>query len=234
MYLSHFLVDYPSTAHCFSSLLDIKVILLAEGSVIYAGPVDEVVDYFAALGYLQKNTVDVADFLQSIATPDGAMFFAKEGEEHYCASQFAEAFRSSMRYRRILAQLSSPLSCNWNAKHIVNAEDEENTYKTDSKDVTSTIPAEFKQLYRNSFWTSVILNLRRHTTLLKRDREFLIGKTIENCGMGIGMALIFLQSAAFPSSVNGSDKVRNYFNLGCPAEESDEIAACEFYHRGQL
>ena len=175
---------------------DMKVILLAEGSVIYAGPVEEVVDYFSALGYLQKNTIDVADFLQSIATPDGAMFLSRDGEEHFCASQFAEAFRSSTRYRSILAQLSSPLGCNWNAKHTSNAEDEENANQPERKDVTIAIPAEFKQHYRNSFWTSVILNFKRHMTLLKRDREFLIGKTIENCGMGIGMALIFLQSAA--------------------------------------
>jgi hypothetical protein len=219
--------DYPSTAH-FSSSLFFKVILLAEGSVVYAGPVDEVVDYFAALGYLQKDTIDVADFLQSIATPDGSMFFAKEGEEHFCASQFAEAFRSSMMHKRILAQLDSPLSCNWNVKQTVSAKDEENTHQPENMDVTSIVPEKFRHPYRNSFWISVKLNLHRHLTLLKRDREFLIGKTIENCGMGIGMALIFLQSAAYPSSINGSDKVLDYFNLGCPAEESDEIAACEY------
>lgn len=60
------------------------------------------------------------------------------------------------------------------------------------------------------------LHNTRHLTLLKRDKEFLIGKCIENFGMGIGMALIFLQAAAFPSSINSSDKVADYFNQGCP------------------
>jgi hypothetical protein len=205
-----------------------KVILLAEGYIIYAGPVDEVVEYFAALGYRQMNTIDVADFLQSVATPDGLMFFdAKDGEEHYCASKFAEAFRSSLRYKEILAQLSSPLSCNWNAKQTVSVEDEESPRRSESKEVHSTIPVEIKQHYKNSFWISVKLNLKRHLTLLKRDKEFLIGKTIENCGMGVGMALIFLQSAAFPSSFNGSDKVVDYMNMGCPESEVAEVGARE-------
>ena len=220
--LSHFLrlfLYMPPTP--LSSLFD-KVILLAKGCIIYAGPVDEVVDYFDALGYRQMNTIDVADFLQSVATPDGLMFFnAKDGEEHYCASKFAGAFRSSLRHKEILAQLSSPLSCNWNVKQKVCVEDEE------SPEVNSTIPAEIKQQYKNSFWISVNLNLKRHLTLLKRDKEFLIGKTIENCGMGVGMALIFLQSAAFPSSFNESDKVVDYMNKGCPASETDEIGARE-------
>ena len=45
------------------------------------------------------------------------------------------------------------------------------------------------------------LHNTRHLTLLKRDKEFLIGKCIENFGMGIGMALIFLQ-AAVKSALN--------------------------------
>ena len=214
----------PSTP--LSSLFD-KVILLAEGCIIYAGPVDEVVDYFDSLGYRQMSTIDVADFLQSVATPDGLMFFdVKDGEEHYCASKFAEAFRSSLRHKEILAQLSSPLSSNWSVKQTGSAEDEESPRQS-SKEMHSTIPAEIKQLYKNSFWISVKLNLKRHLTLLKRDKEFLIGKTIENCGMGVGMALIFLQSAAFPSSFNGSDKVADYMNMGCPASETGEIGARE-------
>lgn len=190
-------------------------------------------DYFAALGYLQQmNTIDVADFLQSVATPDGLMFFkAKDSEEHYCASKFAEAFQSSARHQEILAQLSSPLTCDWNVKQRLSVKDEEIPYQSESKEVASTVPADIMQHYRNSYWISVKLNLQRHLTLLVRDREFLIGKTFENLGMGIGMALIFLQSAAFPSPINGSDKVLEYINQGCPASQSDEFAACKFPYR---
>ena len=198
------------------SLYD-EVILLAEGYVIYSGPVDNVIDYFARLGYRQLNTMDVADFLQSVATPDGLMMFNADespSNKHYSATEFANAFRSSVEYKEILAQLSSPLTCNWNVKAISTTQDEEN-----QADSSKNIPKEFKQQYRNSFLTSVKLNLYRNLTLLKRDREFLIGKVIENCGMGFGMALIFLQSAAFPSRINESDKVAQYFTDGCPVSD---------------
>jgi len=195
------------------SLFD-EVILLAEGQLVYAGPIEEVVDYFASLGYRQPNTMDVADFLQSVATPDGEMmFYAEESpaNDHYSASSFAEAFKSSQRYKEILTEQSSPLRCNWNGTKLSSVDEENPASEGDGDGI---VPAQMKRQYINSFWTSLGLNVKRNLTLLKRDREFLIGKCIENFGMGIGMAMIFLQSAAFPSSINGSDKVAAFFEQG--------------------
>lgn len=214
------------------SLFD-EVILLAGGQLVYAGPIDEVVDYFAALGYRQPDTMDVADFIQSVATPDGAMMFNAEDstmEEHYSAAAFAEAFKSSERCKEILEEQSSPLSCNWNDGRKLDSVDEENpTSHSNNDNGDGTVPEEMKRHYINSFWRSVSLNAKRNLTLLKRDKEFLIGKCIENFGMGIGMAMIFLQSAAFPSSINSSDNVANYFEQGCQPEMlTEEVAYCEF------
>lgn len=57
------------------SLFD-EVILLSEGMIIYAGPLADVEDYFGSLGYIAPDTMDVADFLQMLSTPDGAELFA--------------------------------------------------------------------------------------------------------------------------------------------------------------
>ena len=93
----------------------------------------------------------------------------------------------------------------------------------------AAVPKELKRRYANPFWTSVSLNVRRNLTLLGRDREFLIGKCVENFGMGIGMAMIFLQSAAFPSGINGSVEVAEYFDGGCVEGSFDaEVSKCEF------
>jgi hypothetical protein len=200
------------------SLFD-EVILLAEGYLIYAGPIENVMDYFSKLGYRPPNTMDVADFLQSIATPDGEMMFNAEespANEHYSARSFAEAFRSSDRHREIVAELTNPLSCSWNVGKLEDV-DEERPQQSDEDDKCNVnVPEDLKHEFANSFWTSVRLNVSRNLTLLKRDKEFLIGKTIENFGMGIGMAMIFLQSAAFPSSINASDSIADYFTDGCP------------------
>ena len=176
--------------------------------------------------------MDVADFLQSVATPDGEMmFYADESpmDNHYSASSFAEAFRSSERHAAIMAELSSPLRVSWSGNQLETV-DEENPSQSNNDAGTSekSVPEAIKQPYMNSFGTSVNLVVKRSLTLLARDKEFLIGKTIENFGMGIGMALIFLQSAAFPSSINGSDKLADYFEKGCPKDGfTEDVAVCK-------
>ena len=41
-----------------------EVILLGEGRILYAGPVDEVTQHFKSLGYVQPERMDPADWLQ--------------------------------------------------------------------------------------------------------------------------------------------------------------------------
>mmetsp|Transcript_3324 Transcript_3324/g.5465 ORF Transcript_3324/g.5465 Transcript_3324/m.5465 type:complete len:1454 (+) Transcript_3324:67-4428(+) len=212
------------------SLFD-EVILLAEGRLIYAGPIDEVVDYFASLGYEQPNTMDVADFLQSVATPDGATMFHSDKspmDEHYSAADFAEAFQKSTRHNTIVNELSSPTRVRWSNKQL-DGIDEENPSGDGGADVSKAFPEEIKDKYKNSFFTATNLIVSRNLTLLKRNREFLIGKTIENFGMGIGMALIFLQSAAFPSSINGSEMVADFISQGCARNGFNEEVSTAYF-----
>ena len=207
------------------SLFD-EVILLAEGQVIYCGPIDDVVEYFRGLGYRPPNTMDVADFLQSVATPDGVLMFDADRSplgSHYTSEQFAEAFRESERYKSILTEQDMPLEVDWSGKlETVDEESPEGQSR-------GKIPTAIKKQFANPFWTSVSLNVRRNMTLLKRDKEFLIGKCIENFGMGIGMALIFLQSAQFPSKLNTSDITAEWFNTGCREEDfTNDVAKSLF------
>lgn len=172
------------------SLFD-EVILLTEGQLVYAGPIEEAAGYFASLGYCQPDTMDVADFLQSVTTHDGNMMFNAEKspkDKHYSATEFAEAFKSSDRYQKILIEQSSPLKCNWatRALHNVREEDVEAQQHNDDMKSNKSLPDGIKSQYMNSFWMSTSLNVKRHLTLLRRDKEFLIGKCIENFGMGIG------------------------------------------------
>ena len=41
-----------------------EMIIISEGRIIYAGPVDEVIDHFCSLGYKIPERMDVADWLQ--------------------------------------------------------------------------------------------------------------------------------------------------------------------------
>ena len=58
-----------------------EVIVMAEGKLLYAGPIEDVQGYFEDLGYQPPDTMDVADFLQVLSTPDAATLWkAPNGE----------------------------------------------------------------------------------------------------------------------------------------------------------
>ena len=76
-------------------------------------------DYFAGLGYIQPERMDVADFLQSIPTSDGALLFDSSkspGDEHYTSQEFADAFKQSEQYEQIIRDLSVPGRLTWTSK----------------------------------------------------------------------------------------------------------------------
>ena len=54
-----------------------QVIVLSEGRIIYAGPVDEVEDYFAFLGFRSPDFLDISDFLQLVSTDDRESLYDK-------------------------------------------------------------------------------------------------------------------------------------------------------------
>jgi ABC-type multidrug transport system ATPase subunit len=164
-----------------------EVILLSEGNIIYAGPIDEVVDYFSALGYEQPPTMDVADFLQSIPTPDGSLMFdpsKSPADAHMGTEEFVEAFKASAQYASIMGQLNSSSPYQWAPAHRNDKgqEGDEEIGKAGGK-TAKQIPEEFKSLFQNSFVRAMKLNLHRHYTLWKRDWGFIIGKMFENIGM---------------------------------------------------
>lgn len=171
------------------SLFD-EVVLLAKGRVVYAGPISKVADYFSALGYKQPATMDVADFLQVIPTPDGALLFDADSSpvsEHYSAEGLAEAFLTSKQHERILRDLGAPYSSPWRVKP-------DDTAETGSRSMSLSfsnhrprlsVPPSVKVAYQNSLWRSIMLNFGRHFTLWKRDKAYIIGKSIENIGMAV-------------------------------------------------
>jgi len=168
-----------------------ELILMCEGHVLYAGPVDEVVEYFAELGYKQPSTMDVADFLQLIPTPDGAMLFNPENsteKEHYSTEKFALAFVESEQYQRIAKELEGPSRYSWKSQKG----DEENGGVN-----SGGVPKQFYVKFQNSFWRSTKLNLSRHFTLWVRDKGFIIGKIFENIGMAVATGGILFSAGRF-------------------------------------
>jgi ABC-2 type transporter len=165
-----------------------EVILLAKGYVIYAGPINQVVEYFESLGYKQSSTVDVADFLQLIPTPDGEMLFdsvSSPVNEHYNAEGFATAFAQSNRFKEIMLELESASPFDW------------------TKPESNGIPKAFTIRYQNTFMRTMQLNLLRHFTLWRRDKAFIIGKLFENIGMAVATGGILFGSGRISFDFDG-------------------------------
>jgi hypothetical protein len=197
------------------SLFD-EVIVMSEGHVIYSGPIDNVVDYFASLGYIQPERMDVADFLQSIPTPDGALLFdssKNSADEHFTSEGFAAAFKASAQYAKITNELNSSSPYSWTSKKATGAADEEEGGTVSS--TTSGVPKEFKIQWQNSFWRSTKLNFRRNFTLWKRDKGFIIGKMFENIGMAVATGGILYGQArlTYSSDDDPQEASQNIYRL---------------------
>jgi hypothetical protein len=208
-----------------------EVVLMAEGQVVFAGKIEEVVDYFAALGYKQPATMvrtrtccarlhrcrsylisrfiyfflkDVADFIQSIPTPDGALYFdaaSSPKSRHYTPFELAEAFLDSMQHQQILDKMDNNSSHEWkpsSKKRIPNLLTASRRGDVEVANAThdkKEVPKQFKVLYQNSFFRSMSLNFYRHLTLWKRDYGYIIGKMFENIGMAVATGGILFGQA---------------------------------------
>jgi ABC-type multidrug transport system ATPase subunit len=171
------------------SLFD-EVILLAQGNLLYAGPISKVEDYFANLGYKAPAHMDIADFLQLLSTSDAEKLFdpppeiAIEQSTPYTASELAKIFRQSDMGKSITMDLELPHKHIWGSARDVEQHEEAN--HLDDK--------RFRRKYANSFPRSIFLNLKRNLTIWIRDRRVLIANAVKNIIMGISVGGVFYQT----------------------------------------
>lgn len=168
------------------SLFD-EVILLAEGKLIFAGPISRVEDYFAALGYKAPKQVDVADFLQLLTTADAEKLYepSEERSKPYTADELANIFRDSVFGESITQDIKAPSKYAWASSH----EDTEVPQHSNCLD-----DSRYRNKYANSFPRSVWLNLKRNITVWTRNRRVLIANAVKNIIMGVSVGGVFFQT----------------------------------------
>jgi energy-coupling factor transporter ATP-binding protein EcfA2 len=181
------------------SLFD-EVILLAEGRIIFAGPIEEVEDYFAKIGYQSPPFMDVADFLQMVSTDDGATLYdpppdIKEIRPNPpTVSELADLYRESSFATKIKFDLASEQDYVWDPKEP----------GSQSKSVSEVGDLrELKKKYANSFPRSSSLILHRFLTLWVRDKRVIIAGAAKNILMGVSVGGVFL-NADDPISIQGA------------------------------
>lgn len=173
------------------SLFD-DVIVIAEGQIIYAGPIEEVEDYFASIGFHCPEFTDVADFLQMVSTDDGASLYdpdeviRKVRPNPPSISELADLFRISDTGQQILKDVESPLPYVWN-------EIEESKHGL-SKVSNLVMSDAVRMQYANHFPRSTMLILRRFLILWLRDRRVIIAGMVKNILMGVSVGGAFFNT----------------------------------------
>jgi ABC-type multidrug transport system ATPase subunit len=173
------------------SLFD-DVIVLAEGQIIYAGPIEEVEDYFANIGFHCPEFTDVADFLQMVSTDDGASLYDPDESirelrsEPPSVAELADIFRRSEHGIRILKDLDSPLPYVWNKV--------EGSQHDESKISNLVMSDGVRQKYANRFPKSTLLILRRFITLWLRDKRVIVAGAVKNVLMGVSVGGAFFST----------------------------------------
>ncbi len=165
----------PETVSLFDEL-----ILLADGKLIFSGPVGEVENYFGSLGYRAPEYLDTTDFLQMITTEDGATLYDPPEEirsvypEAPTFSQLAEIFRQSKLGQQIKEALDSPSKYVW--------KENESQHGSEVSGLGS-MPY-IRKRYANSFPRSTRLLFSRFIRLWIRDKNVIMAGAVKNILMG--------------------------------------------------
>jgi hypothetical protein len=172
------------------SLFD-DVIVLAEGHIIYAGPIEDVEEYFASVGFKSPEFTDVADFLQMVSTEDGASLYDPDDDMKALrpnpptASELADIFRKSDLGDTIRSELKSPLPYVWN-------EIEESQH---GGEVSNLVMSDaVRKRYANRFPRSTNLIFWRFIALWLRDKRVIIAGAVKNVLMGVSVGGVFFST----------------------------------------
>jgi ABC-type multidrug transport system ATPase subunit len=165
-----------------------EVIVIAEGKILFAGPVHDVEEYFASLGYHAPAQMDIADFLQVISSPDGAKVFRPSAQlsqqrgtvQPYTIDELAQEFANSGIGKNIKAEIGETAI----APNTQNG-DRPGSHLDGSR---------YKAKYANNFFRSMWLNLKRELTIWRRNKRVLIANTIKNVIMGVSVGGVFFQT----------------------------------------
>lgn len=170
------------------SLFD-EVIVLAEGHIIFAGPIERVEDYFAELGFVSPEFCDVADFLQLISTNDrDDLYLQNGGGRAPTVKELASIFKESPDGNRIQGLLESPQE--YGLDHLGSVvQQDEGIFHLEA----------LKSKYANKWWRSIYLISRRFLTLWIRDRKVLLFSVIRNVMNGASVGGAFLNAEDFIS-----------------------------------
>ncbi|CAI0544493.1 unnamed protein product, partial [Linum tenue] len=170
----------PETFNLFDDL-----ILLSEGHLVYAGPREEVLEFFQSLGFQLPPRKGVADFLQEVTSrKDQAQYWADPSKpyEFISVPEIARAFKNSRFGESLASAVSLPY------------------------DKTKDHPSALSNTkYAASRWELLKTCFTRETVLMKRQGFLYIFKTVQVTLVGFVTCTMFTRARLHPvDEINGN------------------------------
>uniref|UniRef100_V5NWW4 PDR protein 2 n=1 Tax=Amsonia hubrichtii TaxID=946328 RepID=V5NWW4_9GENT len=93
-----------------------EIILLSEGQIVYQGPRESVLDFFAFMGFRCPSRKNIADFLQEVVSEkDQGQYWSHNNQYHYVpVKKFIEGYRSFGAGKMLAQELSVPFDRRYN------------------------------------------------------------------------------------------------------------------------
>jgi energy-coupling factor transporter ATP-binding protein EcfA2 len=201
------------------SLFD-EVIVLAEGLVIYAGPIEQVEDYFANAGFTSPEFMDVADFLQMVSTEDRGTLFSP-GETAPTVADLAEIFQESEQGLRIHNLIKAPNDLIFSPRGSVKQLKLEGVFQLEA----------IKKKYANKWYRSIQLISQRFLTLWIRDKKVLMFSIVRNVINGASVGGAFFNAGDFISIQGALFQTGIFILLGSLQSSSGLVEDRVLYHK---
>lgn len=148
-----------------------------------------ILTYFEALGYICPPTVDLADFLQELPTPEGHRFITTDDSELAARAPrnteaFVAAWRASDLYKQLNEEVEESISNSQTIAGTTPTDALETGLRGPQSNDQQSWPKELKELYAGSYFYHFKLVLQRSIKVIRRDSLFLKARIAQNLVVG--------------------------------------------------
>jgi len=159
---------------------------MCSGQIIYHGPREFVLSYFTSIGYICPANMDLADFLQIIATPEG-LAYINDPDKRSSAVNFVDylvmSWKASEYFQKQLENVEK-FSANRSETNV----DPETGLVTQVKTFWFK---ELTEMYPGTYWYHLRLTFERAFTVYKRDKSFIYARLFQNIFIGAVVGSLF-------------------------------------------
>lgn len=168
----------PETYNLFDN-----IILIAEGKMLYCGPRNGVLPFFASIGFIKPPEVEIGDFLQQLMTKKGQPIFF-HGSAEMPHNKCGEV-RDSENFLVPFVEMQEHFYRSEHGKELME-QLQRDSYPTPQGDEGLAF-----KTFQVSYITHVKILFQRWARVIFRDKKLMIGLRVQNVLVGLVLGTLF-------------------------------------------